>query len=300
MRWLNILAFSLTVLCGGQAFAAEIPASNSPDLLSPNLKVIERPKTHYRTDSTIHYRVEVHLPNYEFPIHLTSPEVDLKNLELLGVRLETSRSAGDELLHSQILDFTFRPLTAGPALIKEIDLKWLDDEGRLVESFSIPAQDIKIKGKAWNAAVILLTGLFLILLAAFGFVFFKRRRAASDPAPAQEEKLFSELIRERFEEAFTAWQSMGDDSRFLSEIHQISADFFSQELHWQSPPESYNDLRKKAQARWSTGVGDEIALLMKEFEQIRFSGSSRHPGDIQKIYSSISKYILDKRVIPKH
>lgn len=291
---LALIAGVIMSLTPAILFAEVIEAPVSPQILlpPPKLKKVEAPeKKTYQIGEAITYQISVELPTSAKTIRMNSPELDLENLTLEGVKQEAE---GEQ---EQVLSFQFKGIKPGEAKINRFTLRWTYGEGLTTNELSIPARQftIVVSHLAWIKYGVPIMALLLaggIAFTLIGFIQAKKKKKTSVPVITLEDQTMGKL-----QTTFNRWANEKAHKIFLSEMGHIFQEYLSQKLDWNPTKADYNELQKTTEGKWGRREGQELVQLLKSLEFQRFSGSEPNQQELNKIYESIYSLVRQKKGI---
>jgi len=276
---------------------ADVTNGTGQDSITPTWEVLEFPHATYGFGDTITFRVRLGWPETEDSLRLDQPDLDLDNLELIGISEETRSETNPSEIGKHILDFSFRAIKPGVARINRIGLRWKDSKGEISSRISIPGLSFIIKPKPRLWFYVASVGAVFLLGAsgALGWYVFQRPKHKRD----QPETIsFLETFLNDLKNTKAEWQFKGNDEKFLSEIFRIADLFLSQELDWHLKRESYNALKERAEGKWTRREVITITRFLDRLKQERFSGEIPKRDEIEATYHILFSFIEQKKVIP--
>src|SRR3989338_61521 len=87
-------------LAKGDFAPADFSNHSGNDLATPTLRILEQPSGTYGIEDVIRYSIQVVWPALTQQIRMKPPELDLTNLQLLGIKQETISSASNQRGHT--------------------------------------------------------------------------------------------------------------------------------------------------------------------------------------------------------
>ncbi len=262
-----------------------------PKIVSPELGHVDLPKSIYRIDETIPYQVVVKWPEPPVDVRMNSPELNLENLELIGVGQETLSKPGDSAGEEQVLTLRFKAPKKGPAKINSVTLLWTQGGGISTSSLKIPSVELTIKNKPINPWI-WICGIALSTLAILGsLLLFRKKKPVSAPViPKTPEELYLTKINELKNSGFEGRNLLNDLTRLLER-------YLQEKFNWNRSQEDYNALQKKAEKSWDKKEVGELKELFDKIEFMRFSGSEPQQNELITLYQSARSFIERKIVV---
>ncbi len=302
--WATVIGFAI-FLASGTA-KAEIPLDNSiqtapqPPPISPQLEKLEQPTKTYRPGETIAYRIFVRWPSQEIDdFRLSPPDLNLENLELLGVSQETvSKPEGADQNKGlvQVLTFRFTAQKPGKASANRFLLRWIQGGGTFTNELVIPELELTIAKPPlpWLRIGIIGGGALVIISIPLLLVSFLKKKK-----PLQEAPVLSPEDRslEQLRESRAQWETNTKHQEFLSELTRFLQQYSSQKLDWNPSQDGYNALQKKAGEKWSKKDAQELTDLLQNIDSQRFSGASLQQEKLIELYQGIYSFIEKKKIV---
>ncbi len=284
---------------------AETPPDNPVQIvqlapISPKLEKLEQPKKMYRLGEIITYRVFVRWPSLEIDeFRLSPPELNLENLELLGVSQETVSEPGETEQSKglvQVLTFRFTAQKPGKASANRFLLRWIQGNGILTNELVIPELELTITQPSlpWSHIAIMGGSILLGLGLLFTVLFLFKKKKPLQEIPAL---LFEDKALEQLRGIRTRWESNEIHQEFLSELIRLLQRYSSQKLDWNPSQDSYNALQKKAGEKWSKKEAQELSDLLQNLEYERFSGVTLEREKLVALYQAIYSFIEQKKIV---
>lgn len=295
-----LVLFALLTLFVSATVKAELSSGASPsEVLSPTLENLERPNKTYRAGEEIRYGIRIRWPMFDEAIRMSSPELSLENLELLGVKQETLSTADNQESTKgieQVLTFRFVAAESGRAAIKSFSLHWTYAEGIISSSLSIPPVEFKITSSksSWLWPVVIGGGGLAIISSGI-FVFLLKKKIQKPPGKpplSLEETTLLELLEIR-----KKWESTNTTQIFLNELTHLFEDYLGRKLDWNLHQDGYNALHHKAEGKWSRKEAHEIKEIFQALEYQRFAGAATEGNEPLSLYQKIDLFIERKKVI---
>ena len=288
--WISLVVFLVGFpICGMTQQQMEQPAANpvaSP--LPPEIKQVQSPaKSHYSVGESINYRLVVHLPSGSEGFRMDSPDLELENLELIGVNQEASEA------NEQILNFRFSAKTPGIAKIKHFLLRWIYGAGTLTSEYKIPPAEFKISAPSpsFKFLIAALIGIFFALSILVAFMIKKKKK----PVPVR----FSveEAMLEELKSIYSEFQNTGAPQKSLGKMRHIFEEYLKQKLDWNPARLNYNELQKKLGEKWSSKEANEVEELIRAMEYQQYSGSEIEQNKFVTIYQTVYSLIERRKSI---
>ena len=293
-----VICFLLTATARAFALTPESVITEPPS--PPALETIEKPRESYALSELIFYRVRITWPQTNEKARLGSPDLDLVNLELIGVSQEAASASvesGAQDKFEQILTFKFRAQKAGPASINRITIPWLFADGSFSGNLTVAPIEITIR-KSWKMPVLVaaftLTAVGGIVL--LGMLARTRQKKRSDEAASPAVKSIEEDALEELSKARGAWEADRKGSDFSNRTTQIFKHYISLKLDWNPALGDYNALYEKAGLSWSKKEAERLKELFQNLEFQRFSGQQEQAAKMTALYESICSFVTQKKM----
>ena len=299
--WLISLGIATALLNVPHAKAEEPSSSTVPEkIISPRLEKTEQPNKTYRLGETISYRVLINWSAQVEDLRLSPLDLNLENLELLGVNQETvsePEKTGEIEGFKQILTFRFTPQKPGRAAINHFLLRWTQASDSITSELVIPSVELTIIPPPfpWIRIIIFLTSVLGVLALPISILMVvKKKKSSLQTSPPQS---LEESTLERLRTSHFQWETKAVHQEFLGELIRLLEQYFSQKLDWNPSQESYNALQKKAQAKWSKKDGEELGKLLQNIEYERFSGMQPEREKLAALYQAIYSFIERRKIV---
>lgn len=264
---------------------------------SPRIESLDRPSSNYSLGSVIPYQIRVRWPSPAIEeVRMSSPDLTLENLELIGVSQETISGPEESASTDQILTFNFKGQKPGLAKIKRFTLKWIQSDGASTSELAIPPLELTItQPQNWWLIIFLSVG-GATALGGLGFLFWTLSQKEK-PIPQNVDKSQEDLILEDLSAAQQRWETNSHHQEFLNELNHLIGQYAAQKLGWNPSQEDYNALQKKAESKWSKKEASAFIELFRTLEYERFSGTVVEPNRLTKLYRTIYSFIEHKKII---
>ena len=266
----------------------------SPKIVSPSLESARSPKTEYSLNEPIIYEVKVRWPETPEQVRMGSPEMELDNLELIGVGAETASDAESTSVFDQLLTLRFKALHPGEAKINSLTLTWSQNDGLSTSRLKIPAQEFKIVNQKsylfWLVLIFPLAGL------ALGGIYFKSK-SSQKKNQAEANISLEELIQRKLKNVKSSWDQNQNHQVFLIEITKNLQDYLSQKLSWNQGQEDYNAFQIKAEKLWDKKEAKELRELLQNLEFKRYSGSELRADELSSLFQFVYSFVEHKKMV---
>lgn len=271
-----------------------VPEVIPPKIISPSLENAHTPKTRYHLDETIVYEVIVKWPEQPEQIRMVSPEMELENLELLGVGQESISSGAESNEFEQLLSLRFKPLKTGRVHIQSLVLKWVQGDGLATTELKIPSLELTVSQNplTWLKWSGVGAGTVAFLIALLIWVLKKRKKSNQPSREVSLEELFLKQLEEKY-----ASPQRQNSRIFLAELTKIAEQYLSQKLDWNQGKEDYNALKIKAEKMWGKSDARLLKELLEKLEYTRFSGDTPDLHETSNLYESIYHLIQQRQTI---
>ena len=260
-----------------------------PKIVSPTLESLERPAAHYRLDDIIEYRVKIKWPEVVTGIRMSSPQMVLENLELIGVGEEAVSGMIEE-----ILTLRFKGLHPGPAKISSLTLEWIQADGISTSRLNVPPVELIIKKPA---NLLLWIGIASSILIAFGLGFLLFRLKKKSAEIVQTPESVEESYLRQLDTLKNSISGNPNTKIFLNDLMKLLERYVQQKFDWNQSQEDYNALHKKVDRVWGSKEVKEIQNLFEKIEYNRFSGSELKQEELISLFQSVRSFIERKKVI---
>lgn len=263
-----------------------------PKLISPELESVERPSGQYKLDDIITYQVKVKWPEHSSEIRMSSPRMDLENLELIGVSEETvsgpGRDADSEL--EQILILRFQAQKEGPAKINSLILEWTQAGGTLASSLKIPSVELMIQ-KRKNPVIWISVFGFLCIVLVVSLFFIRRKNKKAMPVSQ------SQTIEEQYLSQLGHIKNSPDKDwsgkEMLVHLDAVLEQYIRQKFNWIRGQEDYNALQNKIDKKEIS----QIKEFFDKMEYLRFSSSELKREEFISLFEKVQMFIERRKVI---
>lgn len=262
----------------------------------PALEIVEKPKATYSLNDVVSYKIRLHFSaTATESLRLKPPTVDFQNLEFLGVSQETTSHGSRESGSEEILTFRFRPLKAGRSQIREIELKWVHEDGSEGPSLKIPAAEFKARNPISPYFKWVPIGALFVFGSVFPLVYILRKRkkppTAPPPGKSLEEIFLGELDLLKNE------IGRKKSAEFLDRLGKISESYMTQKLDWNGPRDGYNTLNTKAQTLWVKKDAQLLEEWFKKLERLRFSGEEVSEHELLALHQTVYSLAAKRKVV---
>lgn len=295
------LALSSTPVFGqdNQAIPPEVELqAPPPKIVEPRLESTKQPRTRYRLDEVIVYQITVKWPEPVSNVRMGSPQMSLKNLELIGVGEETvsvSDSREGDTSIEQILTLQFKALKPGPAKINSLILEWIQSDGISSSRLKIPSLELTIRKSNNPLFWISIFGSAAVIISAFfGLAYFKKKKAIPSVQPV---KTAEDACLNQLDQLKNSLKSESDSKNFLNHLMRVLDQYARQKFDWNHSQEDYNALQKKADKIWDQKEIRELKELFERIEYSRFSGSELKTEELNSLFQSVRSLIERKKVL---
>ena len=300
MLWLFLALASTNVFAqSNETIQTEKPSELVPSkIVSPELASVKRPNDKYNLNDEIIYEIKVKWPEPVSDVRMSSPQMMLENLELVGVGQEAVSNSGQSARDStseQLLTLRFKAQKPGPAKINSLILKWTQAEGASLSSLKIPPVEISVR-KPVNSLLLIFTVGFLFITTGIILVFIFRIKKKSKFVPMKTQSA-EELYLDELDRLKSLPSSNTNSNHFLNDLTRILDRYVQQKCDWIHSQEDYNTLQKKAEKLWDK---KEVRILKELFNQIeycRFSGAELKQNELMMLVESARSFIERKKVI---
>ncbi len=300
--WFIVVGF-LVVGAIPNTQAEEIPNTTAQEAaVFPKLESVEQPSKAYRPGEVISYHVLISWPVQIESLRLKPPDLNLENLELLGVSQETAsepeKPGENRGEFKQLLTFRLAAQKPGHATVNHFLLRWTQDNETIVSELLIPSMELTIMPLPfpWARTILILSaGVFGALALPISiFLMIKKKKSSLQVSPPQS---LEESTLERLRTSHLQWEIKAVHQEFLGELTHLLEQYSSQKLDWNPSQESYNALQKKAQEKWSKKDSEELGKLLYHIEYERFSGTRLEREKLATLYQTIYSFIERRKIV---
>ena len=272
-----------------------IPSSSGDetDLLSvsPTVSILEQPRGAHPINEFILNWPKNSIQNFR----LEAPEVQLDNLDLIGVSQESTSKSNTQETHneaSQTLTFQFRARKTGAARVNRLELRWTSNNGAVSSQLMVPPIDIEIVSSTKSKYQLLAIGvtLFSLIIIVSGVLTYQAMQKTKR-IKTESHQTVEALILKQFHDVFDIFQQNDDKSKLVEALHELFHQYLAEKLDWHPKQTGYNELLKKAEEQWSKKDARELEELMNEFDIQRFSGVACSREDLLKFYRQVSAFV---------